>query len=196
MQRRLRIGIFGGSFDPPHIGHLLIAELTRIALDLDRIYLVPAYKPPHKPGNHPSTAKERLAMARLSVRGNRYLRVSDIELKRRGISYTIDTVKVFREKFPRAALFLMLGGDSLAQFHLWKAPGQILDEVTLAVYHRPGSPRKIKGVPTKKVTWIEGPLVDLSSSEIRAMIEKGKEIRYLVREHVRRFIMRKHLYSA
>ncbi|OGU27996.1 MAG: nicotinate (nicotinamide) nucleotide adenylyltransferase [Ignavibacteria bacterium GWA2_54_16] len=196
MRRELRIGIFGGSFDPPHMGHLLIAELSRIALMLDRVYLVPAYKPPHKAGNHPATAHDRLTMARLSVRGNRHLKVSDIELKRRGVSYTVDTVKSFRKKFPDSELFLILGGDSLRQFHLWKSPGEILREVSLAVYQRPGHPNKIKGVPSSKVIRVEGPLMDLSSSDLRTRIEKGKEIRDLVREGVRRFIERKHLYGA
>jgi nicotinate-nucleotide adenylyltransferase len=196
MRRKLRIGIFGGSFDPPHVGHLLIAEVTRATLELDTVYLVPAYKPPHKAGNHPATAQDRLAMAKLSVRGNRHLKVSDTELKRRGISYTIDTVRSFRRKFPGAELFLILGADSLTQFHLWKAPDKILEEVSLAVYQRPGSPRRSKGVSRSKVIWVEGPLMDLSSSDLRAMIEKGKDIRYLVREGVRRFITRKHLYDA
>lgn len=196
MQRQLKIGIFGGSFDPPHIGHLLIAEVTRLTLGLDKVYFVPAFKPPHKAGNHPATAQDRLTMAKLSVRGNRYLKVSDIELKRRGVSYTIDTVKAFRKQFRGSELFLILGGDSLRQFHLWKSPAGILREVTLAVYHRPGSPRNIRGVASSKVTWIEGPLMDLSSSDIRTMIGKRKSIRYLVREDVRRFIMRKHLYGA
>lgn len=196
MQSKLKIGIFGGSFDPPHIGHLLIAEVTRLSLGLDRVYFVPVYKPPHKAGNHPATAQDRLTMAKLSVRGNRHLKVSDIELKRGGVSYTIDTVRAFRKQFPGAELFLILGGDSLRQFHRWKSPAGILKEVTLAVYHRPGSPRRTKGVPFSKLTWVEGPLMDLSSSDIRAMIGKRKSIHYLVREHVRRYITRMHLYGA
>jgi nicotinate-nucleotide adenylyltransferase len=196
MPRQLRIGIFGGSFDPPHIGHLMIAEISRISLQLDLVYFVPAYRPPHKAGNHPATALDRLAMTRLSIRGNRHLKVSNIELRRRGVSYTIETVKAFRKKFPSAALFLILGGDGLAQFHLWKAPTRILENASLAVYRRPRSPRKIRGIPASKVNWIEGPLMDLSSSEIRERVAKGRDIRYFVREHVRRFIKRKHLYGA
>jgi nicotinate-nucleotide adenylyltransferase len=196
MSRKLKIGIFGGSFDPPHIGHLLIAEVTRITLGLQKVYLVPAYRPPHKAGNHPSTAQDRLTMARLSVRGNRHLKVSDIELKRRGVSYTVDTVKAFRRQFPDADLFLILGEDSLKQFHLWRSPAGILKEVTLAVYRRPGSRARAMAIAPSKVTWIEGPLMNLSSSDIRAMIGKKRDIKYLVREHVRRFIVRRHLYGA
>lgn len=196
MARTLRIGIFGGSFDPPHIGHLMIAEFARLELALDTVFLVPAYRPPHKKGNHPSTAQDRLAMARLSVRGNRALKVSDLELRRKGVSYTLDTVKAFRKRFPKALLFLILGGDSLRQFHLWKSPEKILREVTIAVYRRPRSGRKILGIQRDKVVWIRGPLVDLSSSSVRTMIAKGQGIRYLVREDVLRFIKRKHLYGA
>ena len=86
MARALRIGIFGGSFDPPHIGHLMIAEFARRGLSLDKVFLVPAYRPPHKRVNHPATAQDRLTMARLSVRGNPSMKVSDLELKRKGVS--------------------------------------------------------------------------------------------------------------
>jgi nicotinate-nucleotide adenylyltransferase len=196
MARALRIGIFGGSFDPPHIGHLMIAEFARRGLSLDKVFLVPAYRPPHKRGNHPATAQDRLTMARLSVRGNPSMKVSDLELKRKGVSYTYHTVKAFRKRFPAASLFLILGGDSLLQFHLWKEPEKILSNVTLAVYRRPRSARTIKGIRKKKVVWIKGPLVDLSSSDLRSMIAEGEGIRYLVREDVLRFIKRKHLYGA
>jgi nicotinate-nucleotide adenylyltransferase len=196
MARKLkRIGIFGGSFDPPHLGHLVIAEMARRSLKLDVVYFVPAYKPPHKEGRHPSTARDRLAMTRLSLYGNARLKVSDVELRRKGISYTVDTVRAFRKLFPESQLFLIIGSDSLRQFHLWKSPRQILDEVSLIVYRRPRSVRMKTSLRPMNMSFVGGPLMEISSSEIRKKIQQGKSIRYLVRDNVFRFIQRKKLYS-
>jgi nicotinate-nucleotide adenylyltransferase len=196
MAKRIkRVGIFGGSFDPPHIGHLIIAEMARRSADLDVVYFVPAYRPPHKQGSHPSTARERYAMARLAVRGNRHLRVSDAELRRGGISYTVDTVKTFRRKFPSAELFLIIGGDSLSQFSSWKFPEQILAETSLIVYRRPRT-RTLRSFPTTAiVSYVDGPRMDISSTEIRDRIRLHKSIRYLVRDNVLEFIESKKLYA-
>lgn len=194
-QKLKRIGIFGGSFDPPHIGHLVIAELARRTLDLDVVYFVPAYKPPHKEGSHPSTARDRLAMTRLSVRGNAKLRVSDVELRRKGISYSVDTVKAFRKRFPRAQLFLIIGSDSLRQFHSWKCPGEILATAALIVYRRPRSGRMNARFRSTNVSFIKGPLMEIASSDIRKRIQQGRSIRYLVRDNVLRFIEKRKLYS-
>ncbi len=190
-----RIGIFGGSFDPPHLGHLVIAELARRTLKLDVVYLVPAYQPPHKAGRHASTAGDRLAMTKLSVRGNSSLRVSDIEIRRRGVSYTVDTVKAFHRRFPSAELFLIVGSDSLRQFHSWKDPEGILARAFLAVYRRPPNGLRRSGTSKTKPLWITGPLMHLSSSDIRKRLLQGKAIDEMVRENVQAFIMRKRLYQ-
>ena len=190
-----RIGIFGGSFDPPHIGHLVIAELAQRALKLDVVYFVPAYQPPHKRGSHSSTATQRLAMTRLAVRGNSMLRVSDIELRRKGISYTVETIRSFRKKFPSSQLFLIIGSDSLAQFHEWKSPAEILELASLIVYRRPHSGRVKGGTRSSSVAFIKGPLMDISSTDIHKRIQQGKTIRYLVRDNVGSFIASKGLYS-
>lgn len=189
-----RIGIFGGSFDPPHLGHLVISEIARATLELDVVFLVPAYQPPHKPGNHPATARQRLAMTKLLVQGNRSLRVSDLELKRKGISYTVDTVKAFHGRYPSAELYLILGGDSLSQFHLWRRPREILKYATLVVYKRAGS--KVGRFPgsSAKGLLLAGPTMKISSSEIRTMIQAGRDIQFLVRENVRRYIKQQRLY--
>jgi nicotinate-nucleotide adenylyltransferase len=196
MRTRLKkIGIFGGSFDPPHLGHLIIAELARRSLDLDVVFLVPAYRPPHKAGTHASSARDRLAMTKLSIRGNAGLRVSDIEIRRRGVSYTVDTVKAFHRKFLSSDLYLIIGSDSLKQFHSWKQPEEILSRATLIVYRRPGQGRKKPRIASGKVVWIKGPMVELASSDIRDRILRGKSIHYMVRENVLTFIRRKRLYS-
>ncbi len=194
-QKLKRIGVFGGSFDPPHVGHLVIAEMARRSLGLDVVYFVPAYKPPHKEGSHPTTARDRLAMTRLSVQGNAKLKVSDLELRRRGVSYTVDTVRAFRKRFPAAELFLIIGSDSLRQFHSWKSPGEILSEVSLIVYQRPRSVRTNARLHSASVSFIRGPLMEISSSDIRKRMQKGKSIRYLVRDNVLSFIETKKLYS-
>jgi nicotinate-nucleotide adenylyltransferase len=190
-----RIGIFGGSFDPPHLGHLVIAELARRTLKLDVVYLVPAYQPPHKAGRHASTARDRLAMTKLSVRGNPSLRVSDIEIKRRGVSYTVDTVRAFHRRFPAAEIFLIIGSDSLRQFHSWKDPEAILALTSLAVYQRPQRGSQPSGTSSIKMHWIKGPLMNLASSDIRRRLLQGKAIDEMVRENVLAFIIRKRLYQ-
>jgi nicotinate-nucleotide adenylyltransferase len=190
-----RVGVFGGSFDPPHLGHLVIAETARRAMNLDAVFLVPAYQPPHKEGSHRSTAQDRLAMTRLSVLGNAKLKVSDLELRRKGISYTVDTVRAFRMRFPKAMLFLIIGSDSLRQFHSWKSPTEILREASLIVYRRPRSVRIRGRLPSRSVSFVEGPRMEISSTEIRARIQRGKSIRYLVRDNVLKFIEKKKLYS-
>jgi len=194
-QKLKRIGIFGGSFDPPHVGHLVIAETVRRSEDLDIVYFVPAYKPPHKEGTHPSTARDRLAMTKLSVHGNRKLKVSDIELRRKGISYTVDTVRSFRKRFPSAELFLIIGSDSLRQFHSWRSPGGILAETSLIVYRRPRSGPINARLHSRDVSFVKGPLMEVSSSDIRKRIRQGKSIRYYVRNTVLSFIKKKKLYS-
>jgi nicotinate-nucleotide adenylyltransferase len=190
-----KVGIFGGSFDPPHIGHLVIAELARRSLNLDVVYLVPTYQPPHKEGSHASTAQDRLAMTKLSILGNAKLKVSGVELRRKGISYTVDTVRAFRKRFPASDLFLIIGSDSLRQFHSWKAPAEILSEVSLIVYRRPRSGRTNARLRYRNVSFIKGPLMEISSSDVRKKIQGRKSIRYLVRENVLKFIERKKLYS-
>jgi nicotinate-nucleotide adenylyltransferase len=197
MQAQLkRIGIFGGSFDPPHLGHLVIAELARRTLKLDVVYLIPAYQPPHKAGRHASTARDRLAMTKLSVRGNSSLRVSDIEIRRRGVSYTVDTVKAFHRRFAAAELFLIIGSDSLRQFHSWKDPEGILALASLAVYRRPQRGSQRSNSSNRKLRWVKGPLMDLASSEIRQRLLHGKAIDEMVRENVLAYIIRKRLYQS
>ncbi len=194
--RLKRIGIFGGSFDPPHLGHLVIAELARRTLKLDVVYLVPAYQPPHKAGRHASTARDRLAMTRLSARGNPRLRVSDIEIRRRGVSYTVYTVRAFHRRFPSADLFLIVGGDSLQQFHSWKDPERILQLASLAVYRRPQKGSQRSKTSNTKYHRIKGPLMDLASTDIRRRLLEGKAIDEMVRENVLAFIIRKRLYQS
>lgn len=189
-----RIGILGGSFDPPHIGHLIIAELAREQLLLDEVVFVPAFVPPHKMGRDASTALDRLRMTKLAVRGNTSFHVSDIEIRRKGVSYTVDTVNAFRRRDQTAKLFLIVGGDSVSQFWSWKAPGDILSNASLAMYGRSGYEKPKSDRAAARVHHIQGPLLQISSTEIRRRIAGGKSTRYLVTEPVRSYINRHKLY--
>lgn len=191
-----RIGIFGGSFDPPHIGHLIIAELACEQLGLDKVIFVPAYLPPHKVGSHRSSPHHRLQMTKIAVKGNPRFTASDIEIQREGISYTVDTLRHFKKEYPKSKLFLIIGADNYAQFVTWKSPDVIAKLASLAVYPRPGYgttvlPHSYFG----KEYLLFGNKLDLSSTEIRKRVFAAKTIRYLVPEKVEHYIAKKHLYK-
>jgi len=151
-----RIGVFGGTFDPPHVGHLALAEWAREALRLDRVIFMPAARPPHKRRRRVTPADDRVAMTRLAVRGNRHFRVSTLEVRRTGPSYTVDTLRALRKAHPRASFWLLIGEDSLAEFHTWHAPGEILALARLAVAGRPGA-RTSRRLPRGAVVWLRNP---------------------------------------
>ena len=187
-----RIGLFGGTFDPPHAGHLAIAEWARERLRLDRVLFVPAGTPPHKRGRRRSSAKARVAMTRLAVRGNPAFRASTLEVRRAGPSFTVDTLRDLRLAFPGARLYLIMGEDSLDDFRTWHEPGAIVALATLAVAQRPGRPRPRH--PSRGVVWLDNPGLDLSSSGIRARVRAGRSVRYLVPDAVAAYIARRRLY--
>jgi nicotinate-nucleotide adenylyltransferase len=188
-----RIGIFGGTFDPPHRGHIAIAEKAMKQFLLNKIYFVPAYLPPHKLNRNFVTAKQRLSMARLAVKGHKNFRVSTVELERRGISYTIDTLKAFRHRFPDADLVLIIGADNLEQFQLWKSPQKILQLAALAVYKRRGYNRSLKNkdIPFQP---IKGRLYRISSTEVRKKLGNKSSVSKLLPEPIERYIKRHSLY--
>ncbi|MFH0989693.1 MAG: nicotinate-nucleotide adenylyltransferase [bacterium] len=194
MITKKRIGLFGGSFDPPHLGHLLVAESAREQLGLEQVIFVPAFQPPHKNGLQQCTAAQRLKMTHLAVRNNRRFKVSAIEIRRKGVSFTIDTVMQFKKQFPEAELFFIMGGDSINQFTRWKSPAEILALTQIAVYHRAGE-RKRKTIFKRKIHFLSGGLVTISSSEIRRKIHRSESIRYLVPENVYQYIQSHNLYT-
>jgi nicotinate-nucleotide adenylyltransferase len=190
-----RVGVFGGTFDPPHIGHLALAAWARDALGLDRVLFIPAGQPPHKRGRRLSPARHRLAMTRLAVRGNPAFRVSTWELERRRPSFTIDTL----EHLARArtvALHLLVGADSLDDFRTWKRPDAILALARLAVAGRPGSGSRGEAWArrTGRVDWIGNPGIDLSSTLVRERVRVGHSCRYLVPDPVWRYVEKHRLY--
>jgi nicotinate-nucleotide adenylyltransferase len=189
----MRVGVFGGTFDPPHVGHLALAEWARERLRLAQVLFVPAGRPPHKRGSRLTSARHRLAMTRLAVRGNRAFRVSTLELDRETPSYTVDTLRRFRANRPGARWYLLLGADSLDEFHTWHEPEAIAALATLVVAARPGS-----GARTRKrgVIWLTNPGIDVSSTIVRARARAGRPVRYLVPDLVAAYIARHRLYRS
>jgi len=193
-----RIGLFGGTFDPPHVGHLALAEWARERLRLDRVLFVPAGAPPHKRPDAVSSAADRLAMTRLAVRGNPAFQVSTLELRRGGPSFTIDTLRAFARRAPRERRFLLVGADSLDDFRRWHEPEGILELATLAVAGRPGAGAAAARAWAKArgVVWIGNPDFEVSSSAIRVRARRGLSVRYLVPDRVAAYIAARRLYRS
>jgi nicotinate-nucleotide adenylyltransferase len=195
-----RIGLFGGTFDPPHLAHLVLAERAREQLALDRVIWMPTGRPPHKRGKTLAPSADRLRMTRLAVRGNRAFTVSTFETRRRGASYTIETLRALANDHPGAELFLVIGEDSLDDFNDWREPESILALATLAVAPRPASlartPRRSPRPRGRRprALWIEAPSLDISSSAIRARARTGDSLRYLVPDPVAAYVARRGLY--
>ena len=190
-----RVGLFGGTFDPPHVGHLAAAEWAREQLSLDRVVFMPAGTPPHKRRRDLSRAEARIAMTRLAVRGQSAFTVSTLEARRRGPSFTVDTLRQLQKRDPKARLFLLIGADSLDDFSRWHEPNEILRLATLAVAVRPGAgTRSRAGRSRRRVLWLDNPGLALSSSAIRARARAGRSVRYLVPDAVMRYLTRHRLY--
>ncbi len=191
----MKEGIFGGTFDPPHIGHLIAAESARAALGLDRIRFIPAAVPPHKRTRKDITpAPIRLEMVKRAIAGNPRFVVDDRELKRKGPSYTVETLEELTGEFPGTEFTLLIGMDNLPDFHTWRDPARIRSLAVVAVMSRPAverPPRKQDGFRLVPI-----PLIEVSSSSIREMVRQGRSIRYLVPRRVEGMIVRERLYSA
>ena len=202
-----RVGVFGGTFDPPHLGHLAAAEWARDQLGLERVVFVPAATPPHKRDRTRSPVAARLAMTRLAVRGQAGFVVSDLETRRRGPSFTVDTLRALALRAPRSRWFLIVGEDNLNEFHSWREPEAILTLATLVVALRPKPVVNgrgtvgghvadvVRGMARRgAVVTLDNPGIDLSSSAIRSRARRGRSIRYLVPPAVERYIARTGLY--
>ena len=187
----MRLGIFGGTFNPIHLGHLLLAETSRETLQLDRVFFIPTGQPPHKQAYALLPGPVRLTLIRQAIRGQPAFVASDIELRRVGVSYSIETVRLLHQRFPRAKLFLLIGSDMLAV--RWFAWEEIKRLCTVAVVHRPDAPQRRREVG---VTWLTMPQIDIASSDIRRRLQSGRSIRYLVPLAVERYIIRHQLYRS
>lgn len=197
-----RIGVLGGTFDPPHVGHLWLATLAADALGLDRVLLMPAARPPHKGDRRISNAADRVMMTRLAISGDPLLDLSLIEMERPGPSYTVDSLEALRAAHGGgASLVLVMAADSLAEIDGWRQPDRVLELAEWAVGPRPGSPlpdraalRARFGAAEARIHLLEGPSLDLSSSEIRRRVAARRSIRYLVPRAVEELISDRGLY--
>lgn len=200
----MRIGIYGGTFDPIHFGHLLLAESAREALRLDRVLFVPARVPPHKQWKVLASEADRVAMLRLAIRGNRGFHIETFELEQPEVSYTVHTAEYLHGKYPKAKIYLLMGEDMLRTFPDWYEPERICELVTPAVIGRAG--HEIRGLGfLRKVTSREKleeirasrvpmPAVDFSSTAIREAVSAGKSIRYQTPSRVVTYINSHQLY--
>jgi nicotinate-nucleotide adenylyltransferase len=196
-----RIGILGGTFDPPHLGHLWLAALAADSLGLHRVLFMPAAQPPHKRQRGMSSITERLLMTRLAIGGYPRFELSTLEVGRRGPSYTIDSVQELLRTHADARLFLVMSADSLAQIDGWREPDRLLSLIEWAVGPRPGndlpdvtSLRQRFGAGARRIHLLEGPSLDVSATEIRRRVAAGRTIRYLVPQAVEELILEKGLY--
>lgn len=195
------VGILGGTFDPIHHGHLLIAEEARESLGLERVLLVPAAQPPHKPDRPVTPPAHRLAMAELAVAGNPWFSVSPVELERGGASYTVDTLEALRAAGTADPWFI-LSSEALLDFPSWREPDRILRLARLAVVPRAGAEpldghwlRRHLPSAGDRVRFLAGPLLPISGSVVRRRAAAGRSVRYLVPEPVARYIAEHGLYA-
>jgi nicotinate-nucleotide adenylyltransferase len=195
-------GIMGGTFDPIHYGHLVLAEKAREAYHLEKVIFVPAAVPPHKIGEVAASGLNRLEMAELAIKDNPNFEVSAVELKREGPSYSIDTLRQLKkEHFGMEAAFIM-GFDSLLELHSWKDYQDLLVEAKVITAFRPGYPtlKDQADLPQflklyhDRILFLEAPLLDISSTWLRVELMYDRSIRYLVPETVREYIIEKRIY--
>ena len=189
--------LFGGTFDPPHFGHLIVAQTIFEAEHFDKIVFIPAHIPPHKKGQKISSLELRLEMLKIAIKDNPNFEISDIEIKRGGISYSLETIRDYKEQteLSQDELFYLIGSDSLKLFYAWENPKAILKECQLIVAIRPGfRPSDIPNWILAKVQFANIPRIEISSSQIRARWIEDKTIRYMVTQPVWKFINENNIY--
>ena len=198
----MRIGILGGTFNPPHLGHLICAQEAYLQLELDRVTLIPARIPPHKPVEDEPGAEHRLELCRVAVGDDERFDVSDVEIRREGPSYTVDTLGLLHSREPESELFLIVGGDIAAGLPKWREPERVLSLATLAVAGRRGTSRAevdeaLRGLAGgDRAEFFQMPTIGVSSTALRRRVRAKQPIRYYVPDAVASYIDRHRLYAG
>jgi nicotinate-nucleotide adenylyltransferase len=198
----VRVGILGGTFNPPHLGHLVCAQEAYLQLELDEVMLIPARIPPHKPVTDEPGVEHRLELCRLAVQGDDRFTVSDLEVRRDGTSFTVDTLEQLSSQAPHNELFLIVGGDVAAGLPRWRAPERVLELATVAVAQRRGTSRAeidaaLQGLPGGgRARFFRMPRIGVSSTLVRSRVRARQPIRYLVPDGVVDYIERCGLYGG
>jgi nicotinate-nucleotide adenylyltransferase len=198
----MRVGLFGGTFDPVHLGHLILAEQCREQGRLDQVWFLPSAHPPHKSQDHLTRFEQRVEMLQLAVAGHEAFRIEEIEKELPAPGYTVKTAVALRQRHPHDDFFLLVGGDSLKDLPGWREPDRLAELVGLLVLPRPGYPtppeeQLRRTMPKLRLLVVEEPpLVSIASSDLRARVVAGRSIRYLVPRAVEVYIREKGLYRA
>jgi nicotinate-nucleotide adenylyltransferase len=194
MADNVRLGIFGGSFDPVHRGHLQLAILATKEFNLEKVFFVPARQPPHKKGKKLTPARDRMAMLSKAIEPYPRFTISRFELERKSTTYTYQTLNSFKRQFPSARLFFLMGSDSLAELHTWKNAAALARLCDFIVGVRKGAPKRCRLALANKVHYISRPILPISSSLVRERVQSGRPIKRLVPPAVERYIENKKLY--
>ena len=204
MKGKKAIGIMGGTFDPIHYGHLVAAEAARNQFALERVYFVPSAHPPHKEEERVSDIEHRYLMTFLSITGNRYFEISDVEMARPGKSYAYDTVKWFRNKYPDYEIYFITGADAIKEIITWHRVEELLDLCYFVAATRPGydleklKENELRFLPAEyleRILLIEIPALAISSTDIRNRVRENKPIKYLLPDQIEDYIFKKKLYQ-
>ena len=189
----MKLGLYGGRFDPPHLGHLLVAEGARAALGLDRVLFIPSKAPPHK--GTEASAQARYEMTLLATADHPQLFVSDLELKREGTSYSVDTVETLLETYPEAEMFYLTGVDAYADIATWHRARELVEKVRMVAYPRPGySLDGLEPCFLERVRLLELPVFEVSSTEVRRHLRNGASVRYVLPDAVTAYVAKHALY--
>lgn len=187
----MKIGILGGTFNPIHYGHLILGEQVLGQLGLDKVIFVPTFVPPHKSHKDVVSASHRLKMLQRAVNGNPHFRVSGIEIKRKGKSYTVDTLREIKKEYPKARIYFICGSDLVSEIPTWKDVDEIYRMAKFVLAKRPGFGKRLTGRSFLKINVAQ---VDISSSLIRDLVGQGRSIRYLTPDSVVKYIEKYRLY--
>jgi nicotinate-nucleotide adenylyltransferase len=201
----MKLGIFGGSFDPVHYGHLLLAESAREQLALDQVWFIPAAVAPHKQNRTAeATARQRIEMLELAIAGHEAFRISTIEIERGGVSYTVETLQAIQDQLPDAELFLLMGADSLSDLLNWREPARICELAWPVVSRRADAPEPDFSILAHLVSparlmaldalRLDMPIIQFSSTDLRARAESGRSLRYRLPRAVEQYIHAQQLY--